>query len=277
LGLETNGGDSLVQSTDGLPTGSVGGWHWKYARLLLHWVSPDPARDGMVFQWYIATTAYMFSQRQWGFVELNLQLAQKYYPTDPIILFYAGVFHEIRAASKSQNALYPYPRSFYFDSKEEELKLALKFFQQAVRAEPKFGEAHLHLGRVMGLLGKHEDAAAELRLAAEPLLDPQLQYYCSLFLGYEFMMLDRLDEARAQFEHAKALFPDAQSPLLGLSRLAQRNGDMQNAFLAAQELFKLSGHDSIGDDPWWSYDVSHARNVSTLLSEMRKEFGGLLR
>jgi hypothetical protein len=169
LGLETNGGDSLVQSADGLSTSSVGGWHWQYARLLLHWVSPDPARDGMILQWYIATTAYMFSQRHWGFVELNLQLAQKYYPTDPIILFYSGVLHEIRAAAKSQNALYPYPRSFYFDSKEEELKLALKFFQQAVQADRRFWEAHLHLGRVMGLLGKHENASAELRIIARRL------------------------------------------------------------------------------------------------------------
>ena len=297
LGLGRGAEDSLVQSDDGRVTGAAGGRHWKYARLLLHWSASDPSRDAMILQWYIATTAYMFSQRQWGFVELNLLLALKYFPTNPTILFYVGVLHEINAAPKSQNVLYPNPgllykinaapksqnalhpnpTSFYFDSKDEERNLALKFFRQAINADPNFAEARLHLGRVLGLIGKHEEAAEELRKAAAAVQDPQLQYFASLFLGIELMTMNRPDEARSQFMRARALCPDAQSPLLGLSRLAQKNGDIQDAYLSVQEIFKLPGRDSVGDDPWWNYDLSHARNATQLLSEMRKAFRGLAR
>jgi len=276
LGLGRGAEDSLVQLYDGRVTGAVGGRHWKYARLLLHWSASDPSRDAMILQWYIATTAYMFSQRQWGFVELNLLLALKYFPTNPTILFYVGVLHEINAAPKAQNALFPNP-TFYFDSKDEERNLALKFFRQAIKADPNFAEARLHLGRVLGLIGKHEEAAEELRKAAAAVQDPQLQYFASLFLGIELMTMNRPDEARPQFMRARALYPDAQSPLLGLSRLAQKNGDIQDAYLSVQEIFKLPGRDSVGDDPWWNYDLSHARNATQLLPEMRKAFGGLAR
>jgi hypothetical protein len=88
-------------------------------------------------------------------------------------------------------------------------------------------------------------------------------------------MLDHPDDARLQFMRAKALFPDAQSPLLGLSRLAQKSGDIQDAYLSVKEIFKLSGRDSVGDDPWWNYDLSHARNATPLLVKMRTAFEGL--
>jgi tetratricopeptide (TPR) repeat protein len=277
LGLGRGAEDSLIQSYDGLATGAVGGRHWKYARLLLHWSASDPSRDAMILQWYIATTAYMFSQRQWGFVELNLSLALKYYPANPTILFYAGVLHEINAAPKSQNALFPAPTSFYVDSKDEERNLALRFFRQAIKADPIFAEAHLHLGRVLGLIGKHEEALAELHQAAAAVQDSQLQYFASLFLGIELMILNRPDEARREFMRAKALFPDAQSPLLGLSRLAQKSGGIREAYLSVQEIFKLPRRDSAGDDPWWNYDMSHARNATPLLLDMRTAFGGLSR
>jgi tetratricopeptide (TPR) repeat protein len=126
----------------------------------------------------------------------------------------------------------------------------------------------------MGLLGDHPKALAELQLAAAAIEDSQLSYYVSLYLGYELAMLSRPGEAREQYEHAAALYPAAQSPLLALSQLAQSSGDSEGALAALQRVFALQVSDNSKDDPWWAYNVSHVRSAAAHVSEMYKLFGG---
>jgi tetratricopeptide (TPR) repeat protein len=111
---------------DGLGTATAGSRHWEFARLLLDSVSPAPSQDEMVRQWYIATTAYMMSKRQWAYAEENLTRALEIFPFDSTLLFYAGALHETYAAPEIQNALLPMPPpgqqyKFRFGSRELEL------------------------------------------------------------------------------------------------------------------------------------------------------------
>jgi tetratricopeptide (TPR) repeat protein len=262
----------LVEDGRGTPQG--GGEHWEIARSLLDSITPNPSSDDMVRQWYIATSAYMFARRRWGNAETNLNRALEIFPTNARILFYAGVVHENYAMPESQTIHMQWMRA-RLGSKEAELKKAREFFKTSIEHDRGFAEAHLHLGRTMGSLEDHTGAAVELRQASAALTDPQLQYYCSLFLGNELAILSKREEARVQFERAAALFPNAQSPLLGLSQLARVSGDFNGASLAVQKIFKLPSGGSIPEDPWWVYDVSHVRNVSALISEMYREIGGL--
>ncbi|MBZ5499997.1 MAG: tetratricopeptide repeat protein [Acidobacteriia bacterium] len=170
-------GTTEVMIIDGRTVGQTGGVNWELARMLLDSVSPNPSSDEMVRQWYVATTAYEQSLHQWGQAQTNLKRALAIFPSDASILFLDGVLHEVFAAPESQNALPPPGVRFAIGSEKAELGQARWFLQQALNAAPGFSEAHLRLGRVMGLLGNHDEAAAELRKAAVALTDPQLQYY----------------------------------------------------------------------------------------------------
>ena len=249
--------------------------HWGYARELIDAVSPISSQDPMVRQWYIATTAHMLARRLLGYAGQNLKYALDKFPADPRVLFYAGVLHETWASPVHQKVLLPRAVKVSYGSEESELKLALKSLQKAVAADPNFAEAHLRLGRVMGLLGHHDQAVAELQQAAASINDPQLLYYASLFLGRELAALSRRSEARDQYERAAMLYPSAQSPLLALSQLARSSDDLEAALLSLERAFALPRQDPWKDDPWWTYDLAHVRDADPLVAEMHKMFGGL--
>jgi tetratricopeptide (TPR) repeat protein len=156
---------------------------------------------------------------------------------------------------------------------ESELKLAQHYFQKAIDENPGLAEGHLRLGRVLGLMGDHKQAAAELQKASAAIQDPQLSYYASLYLGCELRILSRKSEAREQYERAAVLYPSAQSPLLALSQLALDSDDFEGALEALKRVFALPRKDRWNDDPWWVYDLAHVRDADALVGEMRKLFG----
>jgi tetratricopeptide (TPR) repeat protein len=279
LGLETKG--YLSKPTAAIDDGRVAvlprTLHLEFARRLLDSVSPSPSKDPMVRQWYIATTAHLQNRRLLAYARQNLENALGLFPSDDRILFYAGVLHETWASSLHQNISLPPRVLMTYGSRESELKRAREFYQKSVKANPDSAETHLRLGRVLGLLGNHHQAVAELQQAAASIKDPQLLYYASLYLGYEFAMISRRSEARGQYERAAMLYPTAQSPLFALSQLANNSGDAEGAFLAIQRVFELPRTDSWKDDPWWTYDVSPVRDADALVADLYRMFGGLPR
>jgi tetratricopeptide (TPR) repeat protein len=140
--------------------------------------------------------------------------------------------------------------------------------------KPDATETRMRLGRTLGRLGRHADAAVELRqaVAANPEDDPLMLDYGELCLGAEEEALGRHDEARSAYEHAAAQYGLAQSPLIALSQLARRRGDRAGALRAIEHLFALRPEAIEREDPWWTYHVAQARNAETLLEELRKPF-----
>jgi tetratricopeptide (TPR) repeat protein len=246
--------------------------HWEYARRLIDCITPDGSQDRLARQWYIATTAYMQSRRFLAYARENLEYALKVLPSDDRIQFYAGVLHEIYALPSNQNLVLPRFGRLAYGKKESELREAQQFFRKAIKLNPDFTEARLRLGRVTGLLGRHDEAVEELQQAAESITDPQLSYYASLFLGCELGMLSRRSEAGDHYQRAALLYPDAQSPLLGLSQLARSNGDNEGVLSAIQRVFDLPVKDSWDQDPWWIYDLVHVRDADARVSEMYRMF-----
>jgi VWFA-related protein len=263
------------ETVPGNETNQGNEWHWKFARYLLDQITPNPKEDVLFRNWYVASTAFMLSGRYFVYAENNLLPALEFFPSDPRLLFYKGVIHEKYAAPSYQNTVLKNGGIVNSGSEESDLKKAREYFQKALKADPEFSEARLHLGRVRGLLGDHEEAVEELQKAADSLTDTQLRYYCSLYLGNELAGLNRGKEAREQFETAAKLYPNAQSPLLGLSRLALENGNYENALSFGKQIFNLPAKEDISEDPWWSYDVSPVLDASSLISEMYEAFGAL--
>jgi tetratricopeptide (TPR) repeat protein len=184
--------------------------------------------------------------------------------------YFAGV--RIQSVMRSMKA----PREVTFDVREAgaELRLAERLYTRALERNPGFLEARIRLGRVLGLRGRHEEAVAQLRrgqLADEPLL----QFYTHLFLGGELEALGNGVEARQSYERAAALAPMAQSPLIGLSRLADQAGDRAAAREAIARVLKLPHNELERVDPWWVYEIVQARGVDGLLADVRQRIATL--
>jgi tetratricopeptide (TPR) repeat protein len=255
--------------------------HWELARMLLDFVRPrgsdhpDPGHDDMVRQWYRATAAWM--QLKEDHDKLHLSHARQLFPSDPDIFFLSACQREtyagppIQAAVKS--ATLPPGVTIDVASDHFELGDAAGLFRRTLQIKPDFPEARLRYGRVLDLLGKHAEAAVELRRAIGQLTDQQMLYYAGMFLGAAEEALGNRDAARLAYEQSAELYPMAQSPLLALSQLARRSGDRGGALRAIDRLFALPEEDRAErDDPWWWYYVALARDAEELLDAMRAPY-----
>jgi tetratricopeptide (TPR) repeat protein len=250
--------------------------HWQFARTLVAFVRPDPSTDPFVVRWYRAMTASFERAYELGFAAPHLEDARKVLPRDPWILLYSGGMHEALAAPRfrSIDRSRPPSAASKLRSVRDELENAVKDFEAAAEADPAFAEAHLRLGRTLGLLQRHGEALAAVKRALSLTDDPVLRYYGELFAGAQLEALKKRNDAREAFERAAALFPAAQTPLVALSELARRFGDRTEALAALQRLARLPSDPEYRFDPWWIYLRSYAWNARALLEDVRQPFRG---
>lgn len=254
--------------------------HWELARMLLDSVKPPgadraaPGRDDMVRDWYRATAAWMQDREDYD--DRHLDRARQVFPADPVILFLSGSQAEVYAAPHIQSAIRsavaPAGTIFAVASERTELHQAEGYYRRALAADSSLPELHLHLGHVLLLLEHEADAVKELRAALESEGDPLLRYYGELFLGAAEGRLGHADAARQAYADASALYPNAQSPHIGLSALARRLGDRATAFKEMQIVFDLQQADSPPHDPWWTYYRSQARDPDDLFEALWRPF-----
>jgi tetratricopeptide (TPR) repeat protein len=253
----------LGYSVDGQHrTSNLESGHWPLASWLLAAVEPDSSSDEFVRFWYRAVAATFLSTSRFGNATYHLARGQKALPRDPVLLLYAGAMHEALASPRVQNVRVT---GNDLPSEREHIHGAVRDLSDALKygAPP---EAQLRLGRVTGRLGRHADAVSALELCVPSAGDARLAYFRELFLGTEYGALGRIDEARASFERAAALFPTAQAPLIALSDVCRRSGDRAGALAALDRLAALpSGR----DDPWWTYYQSDAADAARQVKAVR--------
>jgi tetratricopeptide (TPR) repeat protein len=204
--------------------------------------------------------------------------ALELFPNDPDVLFFVASVHEYLAGVRTQSVMRsmkaPRDVTFGIQEKGRELRRAEQLYKRALERNPKLIEARIRLGRVLGLRGRHEEAIAQLR-QGQAIEEPILQYYAHLFLGGEFEALGNEAGARQSYERAAALVPTAQSPLLGLSRLADQAGDRAAARALIAQVLKLPANGQERADPWWVYEVVQARDVDELVADVRQRISKL--
>jgi hypothetical protein len=209
----------VVQTEDGLLLGvEYATRHWQIGRTVIEAVAPDAARDDTARLWYRATMVYLLREEQFGDAYPHMKAALDAIAGDARLLFYAGAMHETFASGSAQAVARALESRVDLRSDvrsmEDELEKAETFFRKSLIADPQFSEARLRLGRVLGLLGRHQEAGAELRQTIPQLKDSRLVYYGELFLGHEEAAMRRRLAAQEHFERAAALYPRAQSPRL---------------------------------------------------------------
>jgi tetratricopeptide (TPR) repeat protein len=231
--------------------------HWGLARALLDGVMPEPAAAPGVREWYLQMSADLLRMRQFAAAIDHHERARQIFPSNPAILFASGRLHEVfgstgmQAAAESVNE--SYRTSAAVSTARGELVRAERFFRDAVTQRPDHVAARVHHARVLSELGRHQEASEELGRAIDGGASGEVLYFAHLFLGHAEEALGRAQAARAAFERASAMYPNAQSPHLALSQIARRAGDRSAAQRELQVIAGLPADDRAREDPWWSY------------------------
>jgi tetratricopeptide (TPR) repeat protein len=277
-GRPSSSGSVMLYLADGQQTGvDQAGVHWEMGRRLLDKVRPkgtrklgaDPGSDETVRLWYLASNVYMQSVEQldaWH-VDRSLQL----FPRDPEVLFLAACAREMLSGPQIQNVLQSttLARGLFnlIGSESAELRNAERLFRESLERDPQRTEARIRLGRVLGRRGRHQDAIVELRRATMETGNRLLLYYGNMFLGTEADALTLVDEARQAYQRAGELYPLAQSPRLALSALAVNTGNRADALSLIEPVLRADDPQP-GDDPWWSYYISQARDLEGVVAAL---------
>lgn len=244
----------------------------------------------LAHDWFRAVTA-MFAQRL-NFADLQPHLADALtsMPDDPAVLFDAGCAAETMASPLIQATLGwrepestlssrlpgPPPSGIAAANRPRAfLAAAERHYRAALAGAPHDREPRIRLGRVLADVGRSTEALEQLQAALEGDSSQTLRYYNFLFLGDVLTDLRRLDDARAAFERAAALYPRAESPRLGISRIESERGDLRAARRALGLLLAPPAEQSSYDDPRWQYQRCSGRDApavySAYVSRFRKE------
>ena len=267
--------------TDGRQTALLeSNLHWEFARKLLDLVAapgtmrPAPSGDSMVRRWYVATSAWM--ELSGHHENTHMAHGREIFPDDPELAMLIGAQHEVYATSAVQTAVrsafLPTGVRLSVESERVELREGERFLRRATELKPDFAEAQIRLGRVLAIMGRDGEAAEHLRSGLAATDEHLLRYYGSLFLAAVEETLGHVDVSRGLYLQAAALFPRAQSPLLGLSELARRAGRRDEALAEMEKVYSLESNQRLDSDPWWTYNRAQGRNAEMLIDAIQKPF-----
>jgi tetratricopeptide (TPR) repeat protein len=250
------------------------------------WQVASATTNQFVGVWYHATTAFMFQNGFYAEVTTHIQRAGEILPDDPRILFDRACYSEslglplhqvlVPEENDAERALHQHSATGWRPSTENRATMGIpktevtnnaaeQLFRRALKNDPSYIEARVRLGRLLTVRKRYEEALNELTtvLSQKP-DDPIVAYYAHLFAGRAARGLGRGDEAARHYRDASALFPDAQSPRLGLSEVELLSA---NVDAALEPIQKLGGESvRLTADPWWDYHLASGREADHLMA-----------
>jgi tetratricopeptide (TPR) repeat protein len=218
-----------------------------------------------VLRWYRAVGAWLLEHRLQAIAVAHMREAQRLFPRDRDVNLLAGLLHESLARAAGWTRL-----ETGLDGSRE-LEAARRALRRAVDADPRSEVAQLHLARVSHLLGDNDAARAAAAVVLAQGASPANRYVAELLMGSVHQAAQRVDEARASYERAAALYPTAQSPLVAPSHLARASGHRREAVRAVERLTALPHDIQERPDPWWEYESRAVREFGPLLDDLRDE------
>ena len=195
-------------------------------------IQPAPAADPWVRDWYGASLAYQLSRGR--FEVAHVLRAVELFRDDSDLLALGGAIHEALAAPQFQAALgsdRDLRDRLQVLTASGELGRSEDLLRRALQKNDALVEARIRLGNVLGLRGKHAEAARELERAvcrcrrgsAAGLLRPHAARSRAGRIGRS------PSGPHGAYEQAQRLFPTAQAPRLALSQLLRGSGDAAHA------------------------------------------------
>jgi hypothetical protein len=148
-----------------------------------------------------------------------------------------------------------------------EITAALARIDEAAAFEVNRDEAAVRRANVLVRTNRPAEAVAALDQHKGPLKDKLVQYWRELVRGRALDLIDEPDGAAQAYTDAKTLAPAAQSPLLAMSVLRFRQGQLAEA-RQFTDLVKALPADA--DDPWGLYWYGDSRFVGDLMKAIRE-------
>ena len=162
-------------------------------------------------------------------IQAPLARAQQRFPQDPLVALALGSLHEAHAAPNALVEASAGRQGNLEKWRQEErayrLEQALVAYRQAVALDPTLAEAHLRLGHVLLLTGKADEADAAFARASAETGDRRWRYLAEMLRADGADARGDRAAARQRYQAALGAWPDAQSPVLALSRLEASDGD----------------------------------------------------
>ena len=156
-------------------------------------------------------------------------------------------------------------RDLAVPSRSEALTSAKRFFEEVLSRDSQHVEARLRLGRVLWGLGDARRSAEELASVTQRTgTSRELRYFAFLFLGESRWMLGEAAPAAEAYEAAHALYPKAQSPVVGLLLVKPRVTDDDRAI--GEGVLSLPPTDRV--DPWLNYHLGAGRSAPSQMDAL---------
>ena len=199
----------------------------------------------LVVTWYLHSEADLVAARSW----VDLLLAG--YPTDGDALVTAGAYFEAAA---------------WNEGRPELLDRAVALYRRAPADSPAFDQARVRLGRTWLELHRPADARGALEPVRAGRGDADWRYLAWLFTAAADASTRRYAAAADAYEHAAALLPSCQTPLVGLAAVRRAEGRVDDAATLVGRMTTMDTRHC--DDPWWHYRFGQTpeRRARLLLS-----------
>lgn len=224
---------------------------------------------GFVSAWYRAVAAFLQAKREITSAPVFLDRALELYRDDPSLLMMAGGVCELLASPRVQEGN-DIERDADIGTRDGNLRRAEARYRRVLALEPKSPEARVRLGRVVGLLGRHQEALTTLTDARVSDGDREMRYYRALFLGDERDAVGNAAAARDAYTEALALFPAAQSSHLAMATFERKQGNREAASASVRGWLGGEARDS--HDPWTNYyTAGDGRRAGELLAMLRDQ------
>lgn len=140
-------------------------------------------------------------------------------------------------------------------------------YDAAMESPDTAAEARIRKSWLLHRAGRSDEALALLEAAGTP-QEPFLEYMRHLFRGRVLGSLGRAEEAATAFRAALAVVPNAQSARVGLMTSLQQQGQSAAALELAEQV-QTAGSDVV--DPWWRYWQGDYRLRASVFTRLREQ------
>jgi tetratricopeptide (TPR) repeat protein len=236
---------------------------------------PDPqvARRAQASQLVTLLSIWLLQLRgDLAQIQAPLARAQQRFPEDPLVALALGSLHEAHAAPNALVEASVGRQGNVAKWRQEErafrLEHALAAYRQAVALDPTLAEAHLRLGHALLLTGKVDEADAAFARASAGTTDRRWRYLAEMLGADTADGRGDRSAARQRYQAALEAWPDAQSPVLALSRLDASDGDWPAAQARLSTFTPRAG--GRAEDPWWAYGFGQAWRIDAGLAALRR-------
>jgi tetratricopeptide (TPR) repeat protein len=124
----------------------------------------------------------------------------------------------------------------------------------------------VRLARLLERRALYDEAAAHVDQALAATPGDTVAYFGHIVAGRIALARGRAADALGQYRAALAIFPDAQSALLGASQAAVMNSEVAAALTLVQKLGDRTA--AFDADPWWNYNLGAGRDVDALMAAL---------